>query len=71
MVSKIQNKQSSEWLTVKKFAESKIQLLHLELEGNKDENQTALIRGKISFARELLRLGDDKKADEVITVSYD
>ena len=71
MIVKIQNKRSSEWLVVKNYTKAKIDSLHLDLEGTRTEYETAIIRGKIAFAREILKLEQDKKPVEVTTVSYD
>jgi len=68
---KINNTSSSEWMTVKEFTEEQIKLLHIRLEGSRSENETAVLRGKIAFAREILKLEENKTKIDVLIVDYE
>ncbi len=67
----IENSENAEWKAVKKFTEDAITALQIKLESYSTEYETAEIRGKIAFARQILQL-DQKSANiEVDAVKYD
>ena len=52
------NANSQEWLDIKEWAEGRLQELREQNDGDADERETALIRGKIEFAKEILVLDE-------------
>jgi len=67
----IVNKNSSEWCAVRDFTKNRIKDLHAELEGKRNEYDTAVIRGKISLAREILSLEEKQATIDIEPVDYD
>lgn len=53
------DRHSSLWLRLIEHLNIRLNDLHGKIEPNQTENETAIIRGQIRFARELIRLGDE------------
>ena len=66
----IKDKNSSEWLVVKKFCEDCLKDFREENDNEHDLIETSYIRGKIAFAKQVLELGSEKYKIDVKTTSY-
>lgn len=53
-----QDRHSSLWQRLTAQLQTRINELHGKLEGNQTENETAILRGQIKFAKEMLNLGN-------------
>lgn len=69
-MSVIKNKSSAEWLAVKKYCEERLAESHTENESDLDEAETAAIRGRIGFIREILGLDQENGKANVPKTNY-
>ena len=64
------NTNSQEWLDIKEWAEGRLQELREQNDSNAPERDTAITRGKIEFAKEVLALGEQNPQIEVGDNNY-
>ena len=65
-MSAVKNIHEESWTLVKGYCEDQIKELHIENEGDLDDNGTARVGGEIAMARKILSLADEEIPMELI-----
>ena len=60
----------SEWTTVKKYCESRLAEMRAENDNDAGETDTAALRGRIAFAKEILDLEKNEQQIEISDTTY-
>ena len=66
----IRDKTSPEWMAVKEHCESRLAELREENDNDYDPIETAKIRGKIAFAKEIIDLEKEQEQEKVKSQEY-
>jgi len=61
------NSKDTEWFNLKKWIENEINQLREQNDSDLDEKETATLRGRIQFAKEVLARGDAPEANVRVT----
>ena len=69
-MSLIKDKFSREWMQVKEFCEGQLKEAHEDNERDLNKVETARLRGRIEFIKEILALGEDVVQVEVPKTHY-
>jgi len=70
MTKKIKDRASIEWIAVKEHCEKRLEELRIENDNDLNAADTATLRGKIEFAKEILDMEKSEQKLEVSDTTY-
>jgi len=66
----IKDKTSVEWITIKEHCESRLAEMRAENDNDADAAETATLRGRIAFAKEILDLEKNEQNIDISDTKY-
>jgi len=70
VTTKIKDKASIEWITVKEHCQKRLTEMRSENDNDANKTETARLRGMISFAKEILDLEKNEQNIEISDTKY-
>lgn len=69
-MTKIKDKASIEWITVKEHCESRLAEMRIENDNDASVEETAKLRGRIEFCKEIIDLEKNEQKVEISDTTY-